>query len=175
MKKFRTLLWAVLISALAFPFTACSDDEPDGSGKELTIDGKKYSFNYFVGDVTYGSIDNGDYACMLANPDKGDYQLWVQIWGWDTVKKGTVWDSEQSVDDDSEIHLSWYEDTENLPAVVLARPQSGKITVTDLNKSGNTITLKFDNAEFYGSYSSGGLKTFTVSGTITLPIDDIWF
>ena len=96
---------------------------------------------------------NGDtYSCLVYNDDN---QLNFSIYGWDEVVKGTALTEENFT-------LTWSTDK-----AIIGMPTSStavKVTAKD-NKN---ITISFNNAKFEDMM---GYKSFTVNGTITLPID----
>lgn len=152
MKKYLYFLFVALFATMSFVLTSCGDDddEPNDptSGKmELTIDGKKHAFSHTMPDV------NGDtYSCLVYNDDN---QLNFSIYGWDEVVKGTALTEENFT-------LTWSTDK-----AIIGMPTSStavKVTAKD-NKN---ITISFNNAKFEDMM---GYKSFTVNGTITLPID----
>lgn len=150
MKKYFYFLFVALFATMSFALTSCGDDDdepndPTTGKMELTIDGKKYAFNLPLPTV----VDNNQYFCLLTS---GDYQLSFMIFGWDEVSTGTA-----LTDDNFE--LNW--------ETIMAMPVSDT-NVKVKEKTNKKITISFNNAKFE---DARGYDSFTVNGTITLPID----
>ena len=149
MKKYLSLLFVALFATMSFALTSCGDDDepndPTTGNMELTIDGKKYSFSHPMANV-----DNNQYYCLVSNDD---CQLGFLILDWDEVSTGTA-----LTDDNFE--LNWTTDE-----AIMAVPSSNA-SVKVKEKNSKSITITFNNAKFEARYES-----FTVNGTITLPID----
>ncbi len=150
MKKYLYLLFVAMFASMTFALTGCSDDddEPTSSnGKyELTIDGKKYSF-----DRALPNDSGTDYACMLYDNDN---ILSFSISGWDKVVKGTALTDKNFI-------LGW-----NSNKAVIGKPAANtsvKVTARDLQ----SVTISFNNAKFEDGL---GIESFTVNGTVTLPL-----
>ena len=152
MKKHLYLLLVALLATMSFALTSCGDDDnepndPTTGKMELTIDGKKYVFSHPMANV------NGDqYFCMVSNDD---CELAISIYGWDEVSKGTALTDENFT-------LTWSTDE-----AIIGMPTSNS-TVKVNSKDSKSITISFNNAKFE---DMRGYESFTVDGTITLPID----
>lgn len=170
MAKYIKLLMVALFATMSFTLTSCGDDdEPYGSNAkgELSIDGTKYTFDIFMGDLD----DDGcyDYSCLMYNTNTDAYSLMVAIDDWDEVHQGFVWDEKSAAfDSDCSITVTWFTTSAKIGGLV-----SGSVKVTALDKKADKITLSFNKAEF--EYYDGGdyynLPSFIVDGTITMPIN----
>ncbi len=151
MKKYLYFLFVAIFATMSFALTSCGDDEepndPSTGKMELTIDGKKYVFTHTMANV------NGDvYSCLVYN---GDNELNFSIYGWDEIIKGS------SLTDEN-FTLTW--DTDEAIIGMPTSQTSVKITAKD----SKNVTISFNNAKFEDMM---GTASFTVNGTITLPID----
>ena len=152
MKKYLSLLFVALLATLSLGLTSCGndDDEPNDptTGKiELTIDGKNHVFTHTMANL------NGDmYNCLVYNNDN---QLNFSIYDWDNVLKGSYLTDENFT-------LTWSTDE-----VITAMPTSNTSVKVNAKDSKN-ITISFTNAKFE---DMRGYESFTVNGTITLPIN----
>jgi hypothetical protein len=149
MKKYLYFLFVALFATMSFALTSCGDDEPNDptTGKmELTIDGQKYVFSHTMPNV------NGDtYSCLVYNDDN---ELLFGICGWDEVVKGSALTEENFT-------LTWDADE----AIIGMPTSSTAVKVTA--KDSKNVTISFNNAKFE---DMRGYESFTVNGTITLPI-----
>ena len=175
MAKYLKLFMVALFATMSFALTSCGDDDDDddvsfGNAKgELTVDGTKYSFDIFIGDLHEGE-GCYDYSCLLYSAKTDDYSLLITINDWDEVYQGLVWDRNNSSAFDSDCYLTVTWSTTS--AKIGGGPVSGTAKVTELDKKAKKITLSFNNAAFeYYSGSYENFPTFTINGTITLPID----
>lgn len=152
MKKYLYFLFVALFATMSFALTSCGDDddEPNDSttGKmELTIDGKKYVFSH-----TMANVNGSDYSCLVYNDDN---QLNISIYGWDDIVKGTALTEDNFT-------LTWSTDE-----AIIGMPTSST-TVKVTEKDSKNVTISFNNAKFE---DMRGYESFTVNGTITLPIN----
>ena len=153
-----------LFATMSFALTSCGDDDDDvkGASAELTIDGKKYVFNYISSNLDLDTYP--DYGCSVWNQD---VLLSISIHSWEDICNGYTWTPSAHHDvDDCDISLGWGE------AVVGSTLVAGSVKVNSIDEKGNKITLTFNQAKFEDWY--GNNFEFTVNGTITLPIDGAW-
>lgn len=151
MKKYLKLLMVALFATMSFALVSCGDDDDEpndpSTGKmELTIDGKKHVFNH-----TLPGVDGDSYSCLVYNDDN---ELNFSIYDWDNVVKGTYLTDENFT-------LTWSTDE-----AIIGMPTSNTSVKVDAKDSKN-ITITFNNAKFE---DMRGYESFTVNGTITLPI-----
>lgn len=151
MKKYLYFLFVAIFATMSFALTSCGDDEepndPSTGKMELTIDGKKYVFTHTMANV------NGDvYSCLVYNDDN---ELNFSIYGWDEIVKGS------SLTDEN-FTLTWDADE-----ALIGMPVS-QTSVKVTAKDSKNVTISFNNAKFEDMM---GTSSFTVNGTITLPID----
>lgn len=149
MKKYLYLLFVALFATMSFALTSCGDDDdepndPTTGKMELTIDGQKYAFGNPMANV-----DGDQYYCLVSN---NDCSLGFLILNWDEVSTGTLLTDEN-------FELNWTTDE-----AIMAVPSSNT-SVKVKEKTNKSITITFNNAKFDARYES-----FTVNGTITLPI-----
>lgn len=152
MKKYLYVLFVALFATMSFALTSCGDDDdepndPTTGKMELTIDGKKYVFTH-----TLANVNGSDYNCLVYNDDN---ELNFSIYGWDEIVKGSFLTDENFT-------LTW--DTDE--AIIGMPTSSTAVKVTA--KDSKNITISFSNAKFEDMM---GYESFTVNGTITLPID----
>lgn len=153
MKKHLYILFVALFATMSFVLTSCGDDDDEpnnpATGKmELTIDGKKYAFSHTMANV------NGDvYTCLIYDND--DNSLGFSIYDWDNVVKGSYLTDENFT-------LNWDADE-----LIIGMPTSNTSVKVEAKDSKN-ITISFNNAKFE---DMRGYESFTVNGTITLPIN----
>ena len=136
---------------MAFALPSCGDcyDEPNDPtiGKmELTIDGRKHAFTNAMPNV-----NGSEYTCLVYNNDN---QLNFSIYSWDEVEKGTALTDENFT-------LIWSTD-----GAIFGMPTSNN-SVKVTAKDSKNITISFNSAKFEDMM---GYESFTVNGTITLPI-----
>ena len=152
MKKYLYLLFVVLFATMSFALTSCGDDDdepndPTTGKMELTIDGEKYVFTH-----TMANVNGSDYSCLVYNDDN---ELNFSIYGWDEIVKGSFLTDENFT-------LTW-----NADEAIIGMPTSSTaVKVTE--KDSKNVTISFNDAKFE---DMSGYKSFTVRGTITLPID----
>ncbi len=151
MKKYLYFLFVAIFATMSFALTSCGDDDepndPSTGKMELTIDGKKYVFTHTMANV------NGDvYSCLVYNDDN---ELNFSIYGWDEIVKGS------SLTDEI-FSLTWDADE-----AIIGMPTS-QTSVKVTAKDSKNVTISFNNAKFEDMM---GTASFTVNGTITLPID----
>lgn len=150
MKKYLYFLFVALFATMSFALTSCGDDDepndPSTGKMELTIDGKKYAFTNAMPNV-----NGSEYTCLVYN---NDHQLNFSIYGWEDVKKGTTLTDENFT-------LTW--STDNAIIGMPTSDNSVKVTAKD----SKNITISFNSAKFE---DMKGYESFTVNGTITLPI-----
>ena len=151
MKKYFYFLFVALFATMSFALTSCGDDDDEPhdltTGKmELTIDGKKHVFTNAMPNVS-----GSEYSCLVYNNDN---QLNFSIYRWDEVEKGTALTDENFT-------LTW--STEN--AIIGMPTSNSSVKVT--SKDSKNMTISFNNAKFE---DMRGYESFTVNGTITLPI-----
>lgn len=151
MKKYLYFLFVAIFATMSFALTSCGDDDepndPSTGKMELTIDGKKYVFTHTMANV------NGDvYSCLVYNDDN---ELNFSIYGWDEIVKGS------SLTDEI-FSLTWDADE-----AIIGMPTS-QTSVKVTAKDSKNVTISFNNAKFEDMM---GTSSFTVNGTITLPID----
>lgn len=151
MKKYHYFLFVAIFATMSFALTSCGDDDepndPSTGKMELTIDGKKYVFTHTMANV------NGDvYSCLVYNDDN---ELNFSIYGWDEIVKGS------SLTDEI-FSLTWDADE-----AIIGMPTS-QTSVKVTAKDSKNVTISFNNAKFEDMM---GTASFTVNGTITLPID----
>lgn len=156
MERYIKLLFVALFATMSFALTSCGgdDDEPDANNSkgELTIDGKKYSFDIMMGDV-----NDNTFSCLAWNSKDEDHMLMINIYEWSSANKNTVLTFDN-------FEVTWgHED-----GVILGHPTADGATKI-VSKDSKGITLQFNNATFEDI--RGENKSFTVNGTITLPID----
>ena len=152
MKKYLYFLFVALFATMSFALTSCGDDEdepndPTTGKMELSIDGKKYVFNHPM-----ANINDDQYFCMVSNDD---CELLFSIYGWDEVSKGTALTDENFA-------LTWSTNR----AIIGMPTSSSSAKVT--SKDSKNITISFNNAKFEDMM---GIESFTVNGTITLPLN----
>lgn len=153
MKKYFYFLFVALFATMSFALTSCGDDDdepndPTTGKMELTINGKKYAFTNAMPNVS-----GSEYSCLVYN---NDTQLNFSIYSWDEVVKGSALTDENFT-------LSW---TEGDNPLIWGMPTSNT-AVKVKEKSDKTITIIFNNAKIE---DARGYESFTVNGTITLPI-----
>ncbi|MDE6339294.1 MAG: hypothetical protein K2K97_05855 [Muribaculaceae bacterium] len=149
MKKYFYFLFVALFATMSFALTSCGDDEPNdpSTGKmELTIDGKNHVFT-----KTMPNVNGSEYTCLVYNNDN---QLNFSIYGWNEVEKGTALIDENFT-------LTWSADN----AIIGMPTSNNSVKVTA--KDSKNITISFNSAKFEDMM---GYESFTVNGTITLPI-----
>lgn len=152
MKKYLYFLFVALFATMSFALISCGDDDDEpndpSSGKmELTIDGNKYVFTH-----TMANVNGDDYSCLVYNDDN---ELNFSIYGWDEIVKGSFLTDENFT-------LTW--DTDE---AIIGMPTSST-TVKVTAKDSKNVTISFNNAKFEDMM---GTASFTVNGTITLPLD----
>lgn len=154
MERYFKLLFVALFVTMSLTLTSCSDDdEPDANNckGELTIDGKKYSFDIMMDDV-----DDDTFSCSVWNSKDEDHMLMINIYEWSSANKNTVLTFDN-------FEVTWnHED-----GVILGHPTADGATKI-VSKDSKGITLQFNNATFE---DVRGYESFTVNGTITLPIE----
>lgn len=150
MKKYFYFLFVALFATMSFALTSCGDDdEPNDTttGKmELTIDDKKYAFTNAIPNV-----NGSEYTCLVYNNDN---QLNFSIYSWNEVENGTALTDENFT-------LTWSGDN-----AIIGMPTSNT-SVKVTAKDSKNITISFNSAKFEDMM---GYESFTVNGTITLPI-----
>lgn len=141
-----------IFATMTFSLTSCGDDDepnyPTAGKMELTIDGKKYTFT----NALPPNVSGSEYSCLVYDNDNG---LMFSIYGWDEVEKGTALTVENFT-------LTWSTDN-----AIIGMPTSST-TVKVTAKDSKNVTISFNNAKFE---DMRGYESFTVNGTITLPID----
>lgn len=151
MKKFFYFLFVALFATMSFALTSCGDDndepnDPTTGKMELTIDGKKHVFTN-----TMANVNGSTYNCLVYN---NDTELNFSIYDWDNTVKGSYLTDENFT-------LTWSTDE-----AIIGMPTSNTSVKVDAKDSKN-ITISFTNAKFE---DMRGYESFTVNGTITLPI-----
>lgn len=177
MKKYLNIFVAVLFTALTISLVSCSkDDEPNSSDVRLTIDNQEYKFGMIIGEVDYSwssTFDNpfNIYSCTLYTENENGDCFSVELGNWDFVKEGTVINNSTSVEGPNDIfvNISWITSKHRYISHG-GRPNNGEVKITKITKE--TVTIKFSNCTF-DDYT--GVSTCSVNGTITLPLDDIWY
>jgi len=151
MKKYLYLFFVTLFATMTFTLTSCGDDDdepndPTTGKMELTIDGKKHVFTN-----TMPNVSGNEYSCLVYNNDN---QLNFSIYGWNDVEKGTALTDENFT-------LTWSTDN-----AIIGMPTSNT-SVKVTAKDSKNVTISFNNAKFE---DMRGYESFTVDGTITLPL-----
>ena len=151
MKKYLYFLFVALFATVSLALSSCGDDNDEPSdpttGKmELTIDGKKHVFIN-----TMANVNGSTYNCLVYN---NDTELNFSIYDWDNTVKGSYLTDENFT-------LTWSTDE-----AIIGMPTSNTSVKVDAKDSKN-ITISFTNAKFE---DMRGYESFTVNGTITLPI-----
>ncbi|WP_304250952.1 hypothetical protein [Phocaeicola plebeius] len=163
MKNFFYLFFVVLFATMSFAFTSCSDDDdeptPDkGSGvSELTINGNKYSFEYWNSKIFERYDKRIAFECDLREED--GQHLTFTIYDWENASTGTVFT------DGNDIAVWWdgaeFDDCGDMNYTIV----SGSIKIANLNKEAKKITISFNNVKYSCERHNA---SFTINGTITV-------
>lgn len=182
MNKYLNIFVAVLFSALTVSFVSCSKDDepnsndPDSGDVRLTIDNQEYKFGMIIGNVDYSwssTFDNpfNIYSCILYTENENGDAFSVELGNWDFVKEGTVINNSSSVEGSNDVfvNISWVT-SKQVYISHGGRPNKGEVKITKITKE--TVTINFSNCTF-DDYT--GVPTCSVNGTVTLPLDDMWY
>ena len=157
MKKYFSIIVAVLLAAMALSLASCSkdddddDDAPSGGKKsvgELVINGETVSFKWMSASLDEESCM--DYAVVMLDFDGVFYEIGIH----EDI-------TEFSKGDDVSETLGFMID-----GVVYANVASGSVIVKSIDS--NSVTLSFEDTELESAYTP---KHCTISGKIKVPIN----
>lgn len=162
MKKYFYLFFVALFATMSFAFSSCSndDDEPNDpttGTTELTIDGGKYSFEYWNSKIFERYDKRIAFECDLREED--GQHLTFTIYDWENASTGMVFT------DGNDIAVWWdsaeYDDCGDMNYTIA----SGNIKIESLNKETKKISLSFNNVKYSCDRHDA---SFTINGKITI-------
>lgn len=164
MKKYLYFLFVALFATMSFALTSCGDDDDEpndpttGNGNsELTIDGFKYSFEYW-NSRTFERYDKRTaFECDLR--DEEGQHLTFTIYDWDEASTGTVFTN------GNDIAVWWDGSEDDTCGDMNYTIASGSVKIENLNKEAKKISLSFNNVKYSCKRHN---TSFTINGKISV-------
>lgn len=162
MKKYFYLFFVAVFATMSFALTSCSDDDdepkdPTTGTTELTINGSKYSFEYWNSKIFERYDKRIAFECDLREED-GKHMTFT-IYDWENASTGTVFT------DGNDIAVWWddaeFDDCGDMNYTIA----SGNIKIESLDKEAKKISISFNNVKYSCNRHNA---SFTINGKITV-------
>lgn len=172
MKKYFSILAAILFCSMSFALTACGDDdddEPSANKDGIEINGVRYSTDITIGyDGGWNKATGNGFYTMGFNYIDSDGSIVPSLFLFNFES-----DSKPKVGDDLTKMDLWMGLADDAYKVI-----SGKATITSIDNSQNYITVKYENLKLSRRSSRAmswddfmDLDSYTINGSYTSDCD----